>query len=127
MVDKPWIHDLTPKQKPCYRNVTDCSYWPVLGSFNSWNIIKLSHKSTTSEDCEDIHKVVLDGISENMASLVQPVIYDAMNTIETSTMGYYVIKFVSYTYTLQEDTSCEGQIISAGEICFKTKYLICMQ
>ena len=71
MLDKPWICGLTLQQQPRYQPVTDFSYWPVLGSFNNWNIITLSQKVTTSGSFDNIHKVVLDGISDNMASLVQ--------------------------------------------------------
>ena len=53
------------------------------------------HKATKSEAFEDIYQVVLDGISGNMSSLVQPNNFGAMNKIDTSKMGYYVIKFVS--------------------------------
>ena len=42
-------------------------------------------------------------------------------------MGYYVLKFVSKSYTLKDDTTCKGQIISAGELVFKSQYLSCMQ
>ena len=107
------IHGLTPKQQPHYQPVINCSYWPVLGSFNSWNIIKLSHKATTSEAFEDINQVLIYGIGENMATLVQYGKYGSMNTTDTPTMGYYVIKFVSEAYGLQKVTTCDGQIISA--------------
>ena len=50
-----------------------------------------------------------------------------MNTIDTSTMGYYDIKFVSEAYTLQDNTTCEGKIVSSGGLVFKAQYLICMQ
>ena len=86
----------------------------------------MSHKATTSEAFEEIHKVFLDGISDNITSLVQSGNYGAMNTTDTSTMGYCVIKFVSEAYTLQEETTCDGQIISAGELVFKSQYLSCM-
>ena len=35
--------------------------------------------------------------------------------------------FLSETYTLQEDTTCNGQIISSGELVVKTHYLSYMQ
>ena len=54
-----------------YQPVTDCTYWPVLGSYNNWNIIHLTPKSTPFEEFDEIHQVVLYGISDNMASLVQ--------------------------------------------------------
>ena len=54
-----------------------------------------------------------------MASLVQSGKYYSINTTNTSTMGYYVIKFVSDAYTLQENTTCDRKIISAGELFVK--------
>ena len=34
-------------------------------------------------------------------------------------MGYYVIKFVSEAYSLQEENTCDRQIISAEELVVK--------
>ena len=62
-----------------------------------------------------------------MASLVQYVNDGAINTIDTSTMGYYVIKFFSEAYTLKYDTKCDGQISSASELVIKAQYLSCIQ
>ena len=62
-----------------------------------------------------------------MASFIQSVNYVKMNTTYTPTMGYYVIKFVSEAYNLQDKTTCNGQIISFDEIVVKAKYLIYMQ
>ena len=42
-------------------------------------------------------------------------------------MGYYVIKFVSEAYTLQDDTEHGGKISSADEVVVKAQYLRCMQ
>ena len=93
MLDKSWIRGLTPQQQPRYQPVIYCTYWKVLGYFNNWNIMTLSYKATTSKDFEEIYQVVLDGISDNMASLVHSGKYVTMNTIDTSTIGYHVIKF----------------------------------
>ena len=41
-----------------------------------------------------VHKVVLDGISENMSALFQNGEYGAMNTAYPITMGYYVVKLL---------------------------------
>ena len=62
-----------------------------------------------------------------MSSLSQYGKYGTTNTTDTSTMGYYAIKFVSEAYNLKYDTTCDGKIISAGEIVVKAQYLICMQ
>ena len=62
-----------------------------------------------------------------MTSLVKFGKYGATNTTGTSKMGYYVIKSVSEAYTLKYDTTCDGQIISSGELVVKSQYLRFMQ
>ena len=62
-----------------------------------------------------------------MASLVKSSKYGAINTADTTTDGYYVIKFISKVYTLQNNTTIDGQIISAGELVVKEKYICYMQ
>ena len=56
-----------------------------MGSYNNWNIIEPTQKSTPFEAFDEIHKVFIDEISENMASLVQPGMYGAINTDDTTT------------------------------------------
>ena len=83
MLDKPCIYGISSNKQDCYKPVTKCTYWPVLGSFNNWNIIQLSSQSTSSDTFDDIHQVVLDGISDNMASLVETGKYGSINTTDT--------------------------------------------
>ena len=117
----------TIRKKERYKPVTNCTYWPVLGSFNNWNIIEISPKSTSSDTFDEIYQVVLDGISDNMASLIESGKYGAINTNDTSTNGFYVIKFTSRAYTLQENTIIYGKIITSGELVAKAKYLCSIQ
>ena len=58
-----------------------------------------------------------------MASLVKLDMYDAINTDDTKTNELYAIKFVSDAYTLQSNTTIDGQVISVGELFVKAKYL----
>ena len=74
----------------------------------------MSCKSTPSDKFDEIHQVVFDGISDNMASLVEPGKYGAINTTDTETTIFYVIMFTSESYTLQDNTTIDGQIIPAG-------------
>ena len=71
MLDKTWISGIPSYEQESYKPVTNCTYWPFLGSFNNWDIIQLSQKSTPSYAFYEIHQVVIDGISDNMASLVE--------------------------------------------------------
>ena len=60
----------------------------MLGFFNTWKIIKLSDKATSSEEIDRINQFLQDGISENMAALLQTTQYGAINIIDTYKMGY---------------------------------------
>ena len=42
-------------------------------------------------------------------------------------MGYYVIKFISEPYTLQEETVCNRKISIVGELVVKAQYMNYMQ
>ena len=87
----------------------------------------MSSKSTSFDVFDEIHQVVLDGISDNMASLVESGKYGAINTTYTSTNGFYIIMFKNCAYTLKENTTIDGQIITAGELVVKAKYLCYVQ
>ena len=127
MLEKPWISGIPSDKQERYKPVTKCTYWPVLGAFNNWNIIELSSKSTSSDKFDENNQVVLDGISYNMASLVESGKYGAINTTDTSTNGFYFIMFTSGAYTLQENTKMDGQIIPAGELVVNAKYICWFQ
>ena len=71
ILDKTWISGISSNKQERYKTVTKYNYWPVLGAFNNWNIIQLLSNSTSSYTFDEIHQVVLDGISDNMASLVE--------------------------------------------------------
>ena len=71
MLDKPLISDIPSYKQERYKPVNKCTYWPVVVSFNNWNIIQLSQKSTPYDAFDEIHQVVLGGISDNVASLVE--------------------------------------------------------
>ena len=121
------IYGITSKKQSSYQPVTYCTYWPVIGSFNNWNNIHMSPKLILFEAFEEIHQVVLDGISDNMASLFQPGKYGTINTADITTNEFYVIMFISESYTLKNNTTIDGQVISAGELVVKAKYLCSMQ
>ena len=53
----------------------------------------MSPKSTSSNTFDEIQQVLIDGISDNMASWVESGKYDSKSTTETSTNGFYVIIF----------------------------------
>ena len=70
-----------------------------------------------------MHKVVLDGTSEHMAYLVQLGKYGAINAVDPTTMGCYMIKYLYEQNTPQEDQTTDEQLINSGELVFKYEYL----
>ena len=114
MLYKPWMSGIPSYKQERYKPVTKCTYWSVLGYFNNWNIIQLSQKSTPSDAFYGIQQVVLDGISDNVASLVESVKYVSINTTYKENNGFYVIMFRSEAYTLQDTTTIDGKIITSG-------------
>ena len=114
MIYKPWIYGIPSDEQECYKPVIKCTYWPVLVSFNNWNIIQLSQKSTPYDAFDEIHQVVIDGISDNMALLVESGEYESINTTDTENNVFYVIMFTSEVYTIQDNTTIDGKIITSG-------------
>ena len=87
----------------------------------------MSQKSTPFYSFDEIQQVVIDGISDNIASLVKSGKYGAINTTDTSKNGFHVNIFTSEAYTLQNNTTIDGQVTTAGELVVKAQYLCPMQ
>ena len=62
-----------------------------------------------------------------MASLVQSGMYSDINTDATTKNVLYVIKLLSEAYILQNNTTIDGQVISAGGLFVKPKYIFSMK
>ena len=90
-MDKLWAPCGSHADKPSLQTVVDCTYSPVLGYFNNWNIINFNNETTCSEEFDEIHQVVLYGISANMESLLNNGKYSAINAAYTTYMAYYVM------------------------------------
>ena len=75
----------------------------------------MSQKSKPFGAFDEIHQFVLDGMSDNMFSLVQYGKYGAINTTDTATNEFYVNMFTSEEYLLQDNTPIDEQIITPDE------------
>ena len=51
-----------------------------------------------------------------MVSLFQSGKYDSINIDYTTTNLFYIIQFISETYTLQNNTKMNGKVISSGAL-----------
>ena len=71
---------------------------------------------TDEEIYEHIIRTILDGNVVNMSLIIMEGKYCAIDTDDSSCHGYYIIKFSSSPYTLQEDLIIDGQVIYSGEM-----------
>ena len=62
-----------------------------------------------------------------MYALVKIYQYGAINTTDTTKMGYYRIKFISEPYKLKEETMCYEQTSTDDELFFKSQCMTCIQ
>ena len=62
-----------------------------------------------------------------MASSVQSSMYGAIKTADNTPNVFYVIKFISEAYALQNNATIYGKFISAGELFVKAQYLFSVQ
>ena len=53
--------------------------------------------------------------------------YGNIHTYDTTTNGLYFIQFISNEYTLQNNTTFDGQVISTGKLVAKAQHLFSMQ
>ena len=121
----PWDPKLSHASKqPRYQSAQECVYQSILGSFNDWIIMPFQNKSTSEETFEEVHKIVLNGMTESKAELIFADGYGAVAADDVKTAGYYIVRFTSPAYTLQEaHTSKEGDTFDVGELVADAVYL----
>ena len=78
---------------------------------------------TDEEYYEHINRTIIDGNVMNIYLIIMEGKYGAIGTDYYSFHGYYIIKFSSSPYTLQEELIIDGQVISYGEMVYERTYL----
>jgi len=121
---RKWLPGVEPSNQPRYQNVTNCKYSNVLGDYNQWIIMPFQfRKDTNEDDLEQMHHTILTSIASNIAATIAESSYGAVNTEDPQTDGYYIVKFISSPYTLQNDVVVNGDRISSGMLVCDAEYL----
>ena len=94
-----------------------------VGYLQNYNIINITNKNKPREYFDDINKLVLDSISDNMEPLVQTGTYGAISTTYTKMIGYYIVRFLTNTVTLKEYKTTYGKLFIVGKISIKSAYI----
>ena len=67
----------------------------------------------------NIYRTIFDGNVTNILLIISIGNYVPIDADDTSCDGYYIIRFYSYPYTLQEDLNIYGQVIYSGEMVWE--------
>ena len=77
-LDKYWLPNCDPSSQPRYAHAENCYYKKILEHCNYWIIMKFLDNKTPQVDFDNIHELIIAGISPNKAELVQVSGYGAI-------------------------------------------------
>jgi hypothetical protein len=123
----PWLPLEPFENQPRYKQNRECKYWPNYEGMNDWQEITLqSTKETDQEDIDLAYAEVLEDHATSMADKVTVGAYGAFSTADDRYEGYFLVKWTSAPYTLQEDALCHDYDpptrIPKGELVCEASY-----
>ena len=127
----PWQPGVAAELQPMFASSTSCIFWPIFmraagePGLNDWRIVKLEpKKSSDPEEAEEARAEVLAGMTELMAETIQIGAYGAIATTDEDADGYYIVRWTTEPYTIQEAVAPEkyGWAIRAGELVCEAEY-----
>jgi len=122
-LDKEWIPGVDAEDQARYAPVRNCKYHGILGDYNNWIIMSFKKSSDCSEeDIENLHNDLLEHIGTNMGLCIKDYSFGAVNTTDSRTEGFYIVRFTSAPYTLQEDEFDSNELLSAGSLVCDAVY-----
>ena len=77
---------------------------------------------TENVEYEYINRTILDDNVLNMSLIILKVNYVTIDADNAPCQGYYIIRFSSFSYTVQEDINIDGQVLSSSEMVFEGTY-----
>ena len=100
----------------------------MLDTYNKWNIVTFSTKSSLVEEFDEIQKVMICGIIKNIDSLEYKVRCVYVSETDEFTTGYYDVKYIiSEKVILLEDNNIYGNVSKVGDLDDISSHLIVMQ
>jgi len=119
-MDEPWKPGVAAEEQPRYASSTGCVRWKIFvlegqPGINDWKIIDIGPKKVSDpKEEEEAHAQLLEGVMEMMAETVKANQYGAFSTEDEDADGYYIVKWTSDPYTLQEDVELPEYTPEAG-------------
>ena len=122
----PWKPGVDRAEQPRYARNKKCVLWPSYEGANDWKIRQLQPK--TAAEAKGTHesmKCVLEAMVARISLLIKEGEIAAVGTSDEDTLGYYLVKWLSEPYTLQEDTEgmVKGVMLKAGTLVVDAEWL----
>ena len=120
LLETPLDKELNNQSQPRYGINELCLYYRNFKGYNNWRVVNLITTNIATEDEEKIYNTILHGIEARMNERILIGTFGAMRTDDEATQGYYLVKWITEPYTIQEDILMKGvkppQTAFAGEI-----------
>jgi len=124
-LNRPWVPSIdVAAAQPRYWQNEECALWPSYEGANNWKICELVPKKKEGEKGAraSLHGV-LNALEALMSLMIREGKVGAIGTADEASMGYYLVKWLSEPYTMQEDTT-DGMsgTIGAGKMVVDALY-----
>jgi len=119
-----WVPTLPFQEQPRYKATTDCSMHDVFQGENDWKLITLVDAKDSDVDLNDeVHELVLEGITDRLETRVAVGGYGAVSTDDPESDGYYMLQWDSEPQTLENDVEIDGIQFHKGDKVVDGTYL----
>jgi hypothetical protein len=103
--------------QPRYAVNNDCKLWPSYKGANNWKICALVPKTEADKKMvSESLRCILNRLEACMSLMIRKGHIGAVGTTDKAAMGYYLVKWLSEPYTLQEDSEGMSGMIPAGSM-----------
>jgi hypothetical protein len=110
-----WVPGIDRSKQTRYAQNLGCSLWPSYEGANDWKICRLVPKSDDDEKAaKDSFRCVLNAFEARISLIVREGDIGVVGTEDEAAMGYYLVKWLSEPYTLQEETEGMSEMIGVG-------------
>jgi len=97
--------------------------WPSYEGTNNWKIFQLVPKKPDDEKgARESIQCVLNALEARVLLMMCIGEVGAVGTMDAAAMGYYMVKWLSEPYTLQEETVGMASLIGTGKMVAKAVY-----
>jgi hypothetical protein len=112
-----WLLRGSITAQPRYMVNKNCKLWPSYEGANDWKIVALVPKTEADKKVvRESLRCILNALVACMSLMMRDGHVGAVGTTDEAVMGYYLVKWLSEPYTLQEDTEEMSGMIPFGSM-----------